>query len=598
MRARMASSAAKASLSFGALLAALAAVAGFGAEIVPPASGDAGPAIERRNFIDDHIFGKIERDGVRHAPLSTDGEFLRRVTLDLTGRLPEPDATREFLGDNSPDKRDKLIASLFPALPTQGFGRRPSRVGPFIDRWTTFFSDLFRNNEQLREGINSFYNYLYRVLEMNVPYDKFVRDMLTAEALSTWTTGKANFVARHRVMGGDGYSTVNHEDTCDELALWTTRLFLGVDMECISCHDGAGHLEKVNLWLSQRERPEVWRQAAFFSKTFVAPVYGRIPEFQVEDVEDGYDLRTKSIVRLPRFETDIRPTFILSGEKYDPAGGESEREAYARMLTAHPQFARATVNLFWAELMGQGIVDPPFGFDLARQDPDDPPPEPWTVQPTHPELLEELADDFVRSGYDLRHLLKTIVSSTAYQLSSFVPGEFDPADDEYFARHKVRRMSAEEFWDAVQQSTGIFEEFQVKNDDDKFSYVMQARFNQDFASSHKDLWNLLQDWGQTDREDPPHKRPSMVQAASVLNHELILERVKAQPGSRLEDLLRGPQSRSNQEVVEELFLATVSRFPTETEARLAQSLLATHRDQGAEDLLWALLNRLDFVLVQ
>ena len=471
-------------------------------------------------------------------------------------------------------------------------------MGPFIDRWTTFFSDLFRNNEQLREGINSFYNYLYRVLEMNVPYDKFVRDMLTAEALSTWTTGKANFVARHRVMGGDGYSTVNHEDTCDELALWTTRLFLGVDMECISCHDGAGHLEKVNLWLSQRERPEVWRQAAFFSKTFVAPVYGRIPEFQVEDVEDGYDLTTKSIVRLPRFETDIRPTFVLSGEKYDPAGGESEREAYARMLTAHPQFARATVNLFWAELMGQGIVDPPFGFDLARQDPDDPPPEPWTVQPTHPELLEELADDFVRSGYDLRHLLKTIVSSTAYQLSSFVPGEYDPADDEYFARHKVRRMSAEEFWDAVQQSTGIFEEFQVKNDDDKFSYVMQARFNQDFASSHKDLWNLLQDWGQTDREDPPHKRPSMVQAASVLNHELILERVKAQPGSRLEDLLRGPQSRSNQEVVEELFLATVSRFPTETEARLAQSLLATHRDQGAEDLLWALLNRLDFVLVQ
>ncbi len=206
--------------------------------------------------------------------------------------------------------------------------------------------------------------------------------------------------------------------------------------------------------------------------------------------------------------------------------------------------------------------------------------------------------DFERSGYDLRHLLKTIVTSSAYQLSSFVPGEYDPAHDEYFARHIVRRMSAEEFWDAVQQSTGIFEEFRVKNDDDKFSYVMQSRFNHDFAASHKGLWNLLQDWGQTDREDPPHRRPSMVQAASVLNHELILERVKVREGGRLDTLLRGPRGRSNREVVEELFLATVSRPPTESESRQAEGLLASHRDQGAEDLLWALLNRLEFVLVQ
>jgi hypothetical protein len=553
---------------------------------------------ERANFVDEHIFGKMERDGVRPAPVASDAEFLRRVTLDLTGRLPEVDAARKFLADDDPDKRDKLIDSLFPALPTQGFGRRPSRIGPFLDRWTTFFNDLFRNNEQLREGINSFHNYTYRVLEMNVPYDKFVRRLITAEALSTWTTGRANFVARHRVMGGDGYSTVNHEDTCDELALWTTRLFLGVDMECVSCHDGAGHLEKVNLWLSQRDRAEVWRQAAFFRRTFVAPVYGRIPEFQVEDRDSEYDLTTKSIVRLPRYETDITPTFVLSGEPYDEGKHESERAAYARMLTEHPQFARATANLFWAELMGRGIVDPPFGFDLARQDPANPPPAPWTVQPSHPELLDALAEDFKKSGFDLRHLMKTIIKSNAYQLSSYVPGDYDPAHDEYFARHQVRRLSAEEFWDAVQQSTGIFEEFTVRADDDKFSFVMQARFNQDFASSHKDIWNLLQDWGQTDREDPPHKRPSMVQAASVLNHELIRERVEIREGSRLDKLLRSDQAKSNEEVVEELFLATISRMPTEAERSQSVALLASHRDQGAEDLLWALLNRLDFVLVQ
>ncbi len=322
-------------------------------------------------------------------------------------------------------------------------------MGPFLDRWTTFFSDLFRNNEQLRDGINSFHGYLYRVLEMNEPYDNFVRSLITAEALSTWTTGRANFVARHRVMGGDGYSTVNHEDICDELALWTTRLFLGVDLECVSCHDGAGHLEKVNLWLAQRQRAEVWRQAAFFRRTFVAPVYGRIPEYQVEDRELDYDLATKSIVRLPRYPTDMTPTFVLSGERYDPASGESEREAYARMLTRHPQFARAAANLFWAELMGRGIVDPPLAFDLLRQDPSNPPPEPWTVQPSHPQLLDALAEDFRASGYDLRRLMKTIVKSRAYQLSSYAPWESDPSHDRYFARHQVRRLSAEEFWDAV-----------------------------------------------------------------------------------------------------------------------------------------------------
>src|SRR5262245_51531390 len=156
------------------------------------------------NFIDEHIFGKMRKDRIPHAPMSSDAEFLRRVTLDLTGRLPSPDAVRKFLADVDPQKRKKIIESLFPALPTLGVGRRPTRVGPYLDKWTTFFGDMFRNNEQLREGINSYHDYIYKVLELNVPYDEFVRDMITASAVSTWTTGPANFVARHRVMGGDG----------------------------------------------------------------------------------------------------------------------------------------------------------------------------------------------------------------------------------------------------------------------------------------------------------------------------------------------------------------------------------------------------------
>ena len=550
--------------------------------------------IPRKNFIDDYIFGKMERDGITPAPLASDTEFLRRIHLDLTGRLPHPEDVRKFLADSDPDKRDKVIDSLFPKLPTQGIGRRHTRVGPFLDKWTNFFDDLFRNNEQLREGIVSFHKYIYKVLELNVPYDEFVRDMITAKAVSTWTNGKANFVARHRIMYGDGYSHTNHEDTADELAIWTTRLFLGVNVECISCHDGAAHLEKINLWLARQKRADVWRQAAFFGKTFVAPIYGRIPEFIVNDTEDGYDLTTKSVVRLPRSKTDITPTFVLTGEKYEPGKGDTEREAYAKMLTSDPQFARTGANLFWSRFMSRGIVDPPLEFDLDRQDPNNPPPEPWKIQPTHPDLLNKLAENFRENGYDLRHLMKLITKSSAYQLSSYYPGDWKPEYEEYFARHKVRRLNAEEFWDAVSQSTGVFEEFTIKTDDDKFTYLMQASFNHDFASN-KALWNMLQDFGETDREDPPTDTPSMVQAASLMNHELVLDRVKIKEGGRLHKLVRAEPPKSNDEIVEELFLATINRLPTPQEKSMSVSLLERHRDQGAEDLMWALLNRADFV---
>lgn len=549
-----------------------------------------------KNFIDEYIFGKMKQDGVPPAPQSSDAEFLRRVTLDVTGRLPSPEAVRKFLADTDPDKRGKAIDALFPALPKLGIGRRPTRVGPYLDKWTTFFGDLFRNNEQLREGINSFHDYIYKVLELNVPYDEFVRDMITASAVSTWTTGPANFVARHRVMGGDGYSEVNHEDTCDELAVWSTRLFLGVDAGCISCHDGKGHLEKVNLWLARHKRADVWRQAAFFGKTYVAPVYGRIPEFRVNDSEKGYKLTTKSILRTPRSSAEVHPAFLLDGKRYDPSAGESEREVYARMLTSHPQFARAAVNLFWAQFMGRGIVDPPFGFDLDRQDPANPPPAPWTIQPSHPELLDRLAEDFRTHGYDLRHLMKTIVNSRAYQLSSYYPGEWKARYDTYFARHQPRRLGPEEFWDAVSDATGVHEKFQVKDLERKVTYVMETSFNQDFAASHKDLWNLLQDWGQTDREDPPTDRASMIQAATLMNHDLLLDRVQAKKGGRLEKLLTA--QASSEQIVEELFLATVSRPPQGEEKRQAVALLERSRQVGAEDLLWALLNRVDFIFKQ
>jgi hypothetical protein len=552
----------------------------------------AGADLAHQNFIDDYVFAKIQKDRVPHAKLSSDAEFLRRVTLDLTGRLPEPDAVKKFLADADPKKREKYIDSLFPALPTMGVGRRLVEK-PFLDRWAYFFSDLFRNDEQLREGTDIFSNYLYKSLELNVPYDAMVRDLITATGLSTWTSGPANFIARERVMDGDGYSVMNHEDTCDEIAIWTSKLFLGVNVECVSCHDGRGHLEKVNLWLSQKKRADLWRQAAFFGKTYVAPSYGRFPEFTVLDTEKGYDLSTKSTARMPRHSTDLTPTFMLTGEKLVP--GKPERQAYADLLIANPQFAKAAVNLFWAQLMGRGIVEPVFGFDMARQDPAHPPPAPWTIQPTHPELLNALADDFKAHHYDLRHLLKTIVSSTTYQLATEMDGPRTAAVDEHFAAHVVRRLSAEEMWDAISQAANVFDEMKSLYALKTYKRVMQASFYHDYESKLKDTFNLLQCFGQTDREEMSSDRSSLVQSASLLNSDAVLKRIKFQKGGRLDMLLNAKPSLSDAEVVRELFLATISRYPTPQEEEVGLKLMKGNREQGAEDLLWALINRIDFI---
>lgn len=543
-------------------------------------------------LIDRYIEQKAQANHVPVAAVSSDAEFLRRVTLDIQGRLPAPDTARKFLADTDPAKRAKYIDSLFPDLPVPGM--RSVKDHPYLDRWTYFFNDLFRNGQLLEEGINTFYDHIYKTLTLNLPYDEFVQGLITASAVSTWSDGPANFIARSHIFEGDGYQ-MNHEDTADEIAINTTRLFLGVSLECVSCHDGANHLEKVNLWLSQRKRAEMWRQASFFGKTYISPVFGRTPQFMVKDTRKGYDPTTRSGLRPPRNpKADYTPTFLLTGERIPP--GEKPREAYARMLTTNPQFARAAVNLFWAELMGQGIVDGPFEFDLARQDPKNPPPAPWTIQPSHPELLEELAADFRANGHDLRRLMKMIVKSQAYQRAIAAPKGWSPNYDPYFTRRVTRRLPAEMLFDAVAATAGLKPSYKVTYSDKKTPYLMQTRSPQDIDKSDKDMYHTLQAFGQCDRYAiEADRKPTMVQAAILLNDKMIRERLTIQKDSRLETLLRSDPPLPNEKIVEELYLAALSRFPNARESAQGVDMIQKHRDQGAEDLLWTLVNRLDFL---
>jgi hypothetical protein len=346
--------------------------------------------------------------------------------------------------------------------------------------------------------------------------------------------------------------------------------------------------------LSRRKRDEFWRQASFFGDLRIYRAFGIGQEFAVKEDEHRFDLKYPSAKRVQRYRKDVSPAFILTSEK--PAPGQTLRAAYAQMLTSDPQFARATVNMIWAELMGVGIVDPPFEFDLDRQDPKNPPPQPWTIQPTHPELLDALAKDFAANNYSLRHVMRTIAKSSAYQLSSRFRGEWQPRYAPYFARHFVRRLPAEQLYDAISQATGVFTDFKVLGSGETVQYVLQTRDPLDVAGKDlADVRSFLAMFGQSNRDQGEKSLTgTMVQTSTLLNSRLIKERIRADKG-RLAKLLKTDPPPGNQAVVDELFLATLGRLPAPKERELAVAHMQEYRESGAEDLLWSLLNRTEFL---
>ena len=565
------------------------------------------------NFIDDFIFGKMKTARIPHAGLCTDSEFLRRIYLDLWGRLPDAETVRAFVADTNPQKRDKLIDRLLGL----DYLEKPGHVDykgpwlveePFLAKWTYFFGDLFRNGPQGNQ--KQFRDYIYQFLKFNLPYNYVVKDMLTATAIHNSVSGAAGFLLRHQV-DGLRCADVMHEDTLDEIAVHSTKLFLGVNTECISCHDGAGHLESINLWLSKRKRVEFWRQAAFFGNIrIIRPGLvnqeftlldgaalrpeniwqGKIANFQFASKPNemgglGYRMEAPSVLRIARDpNANVYPEFILGKEQ--PAKGINPREEYARMITTSFQFAKATVNLFWAKLMSVGIVDPPLDWDLDRQDSKNPPPAPWTLQPSNPELLDALAKDFISSNYDLRLLMRTICRSKAYQLSSRFEGDYKPEYDRYYARKLVRRLSAEEVYDAIAKATNIFSK-DVK-------YAME----QPGPPADGELKRFLDFFGQSNRiTKQATSKSSVIQASLMLNSSLVKNKVAmTTEGSRVNQLLGKLPPPSNQQIVEELFLSTLSRFPSSDEIAKSVKHIEKYRDQGVEDLQWALINKLEFVV--
>lgn len=535
------------------------------------------------NFVDAHVFGKMRRDGVPHALLSTDAEFFRRVHLDLAGRIPTATAVRDFLNDTSPVKRVELIDALLDS-------------DEYVDKWSYFFMDLFRANGKMGRGHQLFHYWLKEGLRADRPYDDMVRSMISSSAKSNLVVAASNVIVREHVEGkpgqaddGDDISKVHQLDTHDELAILYGKTFLGINFSCVSCHDGKAHLEKVNVWLTGQSRRDFFAFASFLGKTRYIPhlenAQALMGHFVVDDLATGYNTKGQSMLRTPRWGGASNPVFPLTREAAKP--GAEPREELARMLTAHPQFARATVNLFWARMMGQGIVDPYDEFDLARQDPRKIP-EGWQLQPSHPELLDELAADFRQNGYRLKSLFRRICNSSSYQLSARFPSEWKETYTPYFARKYVRMLSAEEVHDAVSAATGRAGSF--KYGSAKVGMAMQANL----PAGGADLKSFMTAFGQSNRSNPP--RPpaaSPLQPLLLMRSPIVNDRVLASNDSRVQNLLNAYPA--NGRLVEEMFLSTLGRYPSAAERATAMEALENQRVEGAQNLQWALLNLAEFL---
>ncbi|MGA7992070.1 MAG: DUF1549 domain-containing protein, partial [Thermoanaerobaculia bacterium] len=560
------------------------------------------PRIPRVNDVDEEIFGKMDADRVVPAPLSSDAEFLRRVTLDLTGRIPDAATVSAFLADPAGDKRSRMIDVLLAS-------------DAFVDRWTFFYDELFSNTafassgRLYPQGRNAFHAYFRDAVRSHKPWDVMAREIIGATGINT-AVGSANYVVRQIQTNGP------IQDTYDNLAASSAQIFLGMNaVFCTSCHNGQGHLDSINLWGSTVRRQDFWGMAAFYSRA-TSPRSGTTSAdyaYTVGERPSGnYLLNTTTgnktdrtaayYTTIPAGLTSINPAYLRTPANPDggaPGNVEGYRQALGRLVTSDPQFARAAVNYLWKELFKLGIVEPADAFDPMRQDPANPPVGSWTIQPTHPALLTKLAQDYAAHGYDLRYILGVMARSSAYQLSSFYPGTWSETMTPYFARHFARRLTAEETFDAITRATGVPASIPVSGGLPNVAWAVQLPDAQE-PGGGSTVGNFLNAFLRGDRDgDARSNEFSVSQALLMLNDATVTSRIKSTvPGSTVQKLVAANATPA--QIVTSLYVSTLSRNPSAAELAAGVALFSSPpngetKAQVAEDLQFALLNKIDFL---
>jgi len=395
------------------------------------------------------------------------------------------------------------------------------------------------------------------------------------------------------------------QDTYDGQAVNTATMFLGINtVDCLLCHDGARHLDQVNLWGSRQTRQNMWGLAAYFARgrmqRQVVTQTPAVAKWIVSDVLAGdYNLNTTTGNRTARQPVNGVRTITPRNPFAPDQGsgvtvGETYRQAVARQITGDIQFSRAAVNYIWEKFMVEALVSPSNSFDLARLDPNNPPPAPWTVQPANPELLDALARWFQSNNYDVRALMALITKSTAYQLSATYPGSWNVNYIPYYARRYVRRLDSEELHDAIAKATGILPTYTLQNLP-AVQWAMQLPDTRE-PRSNGGAVQFLNSFGRGDRDTNFRRSDgSLLQSLNLMNNQFVMTRIhQANAGSRVSQLLA--QGANAQTIIQQLFLNTLSRPATSAEVALFTPMFQQQGNRvAAEGLQWLLLNKMDFV---
>jgi hypothetical protein len=364
------------------------------------------PRAPRSNFIDEHVFAKLEKLNIRPAGLSTDAEFIRRVSLDVLGKLPTEDEARAFLADRNPNKRVELVDRLL---------RRPE----FAEVWALYFAELTRagTRETGAKGGRIVYEWLRKSVVENKPYDKLVTELLLSQGAHIFGTAPSSF-----------YNS-SFDSNAPDHATNISRAFLGVRIECAKCHN--------HPW-------EKWTQDDFYG---FAAFFARVAVKEVYEIDENATVYTgEGTLTHPKTKKVVTPKY-LDGPLEPDEPDKDIRESLARWLTRpdNPYFARAFVNRVWKRYLGRGLVEAVDDFRV-------------TNPPTNPALLDALAADFTRNHYDIRRLARTILLSRTYQLSA-APNNSNRDDTINYSRFFLRRIPAETLADAISQVTEVPDEF-------------------------------------------------------------------------------------------------------------------------------------------
>ena len=494
--------------------------------------------LPRNNEIDDLVWQKLKLIGVLPSAPANETTFHRRAYLRVIGRLPTPDETRAYLADKKSDKRQRLIDQLL---------ERPE----YADFWSNKWADLLRPNPY-RVGMKATWNldsWLRDAFRKNKPYDQFVRELVTAQG-STWRNG----------------ATVIFRDRPDpvEIGASVSHLFLGVRLECAKCHH-----HPFEVW----SQDDFFGFAAFFARVghkggLSPPISG---EEEIIYTSDAGQLRhgRTGVAVLPK---------TLSGKPLTLGPKDDPREVLVDWMTerTNPYFAKVMANRVWAELMGQGLVDP---VDDIRA----------TNPPTNGPLLDALADDFRKQGYDIKKLIRKITAAHVFALSS-KPIERNVSDTKNFSRYYRQRMRAEVLLDAVNDVVGAEESFAALPPGARATQLWTHRVSSTF----------LDTFGRPDlNQDPPCERRTEFTTPQILHlmNSPALNRKLALDSARSTRLAASKES--NEKVVEEIYLLAYSRLPSDHEQKTAlASLSAQANRRGAvEDLFWAILNTPEFFIV-